>query len=94
MSTPLTTPATYHAVHLPPDPAREIVWQAIAAYVSRWVRPDGHVVEIGPPGKVLVTPSHPYTSSLIEAIPRGLAGRSRTEDPRVTAREATYAAAE
>jgi len=47
MSTSQTTPAMYHAVHLPPDPAREIVWQAIAAYVSPWVHPDGHVVEIG-----------------------------------------------
>jgi SAM-dependent methyltransferase len=44
---PATTPATYHAVHLPPDPAREIVWQAIAAYLSRWVQPEDYVVEIG-----------------------------------------------
>jgi ABC-type glutathione transport system ATPase component len=50
----------------------------------------GKIVEIGPPGKVLVTPSHPYTQTLINAIPRGLDGRGRAEESSATAREPAY----
>jgi peptide/nickel transport system ATP-binding protein len=53
----------------------------------------GKIVEIGPPGKVLVTPSHPYTQTLIDAIPRGLEGRGRTDEPSAPAREPADAAA-
>ena len=37
----------YHAVHLTPDPARPVVWEAIAEHLSRWVPPQAHVLEIG-----------------------------------------------
>jgi ABC-type glutathione transport system ATPase component len=53
----------------------------------------GKIVESGPPGKVLVTPSHPYTQTLIDAIPRGLAGSGRTDEPSASAREPAYEAA-
>jgi len=39
--------AGYHDVHLPPDPAREVVWTVIAEYVRRWVPKDARVLEIG-----------------------------------------------
>jgi SAM-dependent methyltransferase len=39
--------ARYHDVHLREDPAREVVWRVIAEYLSRWVRPQDQVVEIG-----------------------------------------------
>ncbi len=39
------------------------------------VMSQGRVVEAGPPGRVLVTPEHPYTQALLAAVPRGLAGR-------------------
>jgi len=37
----------YHAVHLTPDPARAVVWDAIAEHLSPWVPPEAHVLEIG-----------------------------------------------
>jgi SAM-dependent methyltransferase len=37
----------YHDVHLTEDPARQVVWDVLAAYLSRWVPADAHVVEIG-----------------------------------------------
>lgn len=42
-----TGPAGYHAVHLAPDRAREIVWAVIADYLRPYVRQEDHVVEIG-----------------------------------------------
>jgi SAM-dependent methyltransferase len=38
---------TYHDVHLTDDPARQVVWDVLAAYLARWVPADAHVVEIG-----------------------------------------------
>ena len=37
----------------------------------------GHVVEAGRPEDILSAPVHPYTRALIEAVPKGLAGRDR-----------------
>lgn len=37
----------YHDAHLPPDPSRTIVWQAIAGYLAPWIPADGSVLEIG-----------------------------------------------
>ncbi|HEX2452249.1 MAG TPA: methyltransferase domain-containing protein [Vicinamibacterales bacterium] len=37
----------YHAVHLPEDPARAVVWRVIADYLSEWIPPQSHVLEIG-----------------------------------------------
>jgi SAM-dependent methyltransferase len=39
--------AAYHAVHLPQDPARAVVWRAIARYAARWIDPGAHVLELG-----------------------------------------------
>jgi SAM-dependent methyltransferase len=47
MSNPQTKPTGYHDVHLKDDPSREVVWRVIADYVSPWISPDDHVVEIG-----------------------------------------------
>ncbi len=41
------TTAGYHDVHLPPDPARDVVWPIIAEYVSRWIPPNPRILEIG-----------------------------------------------
>ncbi len=38
---------TYHAVHLTPDPARAVVWRAIADHLAPWVPAGASVVEIG-----------------------------------------------
>jgi peptide/nickel transport system ATP-binding protein len=38
----------------------------------------GKIVEIGPARQLLTTPSHPYTRTLLNSIPRGLKGRTRT----------------
>ena len=37
----------YHAVHLTPDPARDIVWRAVADDLAHWIPSDGQVLEIG-----------------------------------------------
>lgn len=47
MSELRTPDASYHAVHLPEDPARETVWRVIAEYLRTWISPDDHVLEIG-----------------------------------------------
>lgn len=41
------TSADYHAAHLIVDPARAVVWKAIAAHLRDWVPSQGAVVEIG-----------------------------------------------
>lgn len=38
---------SYHEAHLSADPARTVVWQAIARYLAEWIPPDGAVLEIG-----------------------------------------------
>ncbi|MEQ1757677.1 MAG: class I SAM-dependent methyltransferase [Vicinamibacterales bacterium] len=37
----------YHRAHLTPDPARAVVWAAVAAHLSRWIDPASHVLEVG-----------------------------------------------
>jgi cyclopropane fatty-acyl-phospholipid synthase-like methyltransferase len=37
----------YHAVHLPEDPARGIVWRVIAEHLAPYIAPDARVLEIG-----------------------------------------------
>jgi cyclopropane fatty-acyl-phospholipid synthase-like methyltransferase len=39
--------ASYHAVHLTEDPARRIVWAAVARHLADYVPPDAAVLEIG-----------------------------------------------
>ena len=41
------TVSSYHAAHLPEDPARAIVWKVVAEHLSRWMPPNGYVLEIG-----------------------------------------------
>jgi hypothetical protein len=38
---------TYHDVHLTPDPARGVVWQAVADHLAPWIPAHAHVLEIG-----------------------------------------------
>ncbi len=38
---------TYHDVHLTPDPARAVVWQAVADHLAHWVSPEARVLEVG-----------------------------------------------
>lgn len=38
---------TYHDVHLTPDPARAVVWRAVADHLARWIPPHAHVLEVG-----------------------------------------------
>lgn len=35
----------------------------------------GRIVEVGPSDRLMTAPVHPYTQALIEAVPKGLAGR-------------------
>jgi SAM-dependent methyltransferase len=37
----------YHAVHLPEDPARAVVWHVVADYLAEWIPSQSHVLEIG-----------------------------------------------
>ena len=37
----------YHSVHLTQDPARDIVWRAVADDLAQWIPPAGQVLEIG-----------------------------------------------
>jgi ABC-type glutathione transport system ATPase component len=53
----------------------------------------GRIVEQGAPEKVLFTPEHPYTRTLIAAVPRGLEGRRRRAGPARTEPAAVQAAA-
>jgi peptide/nickel transport system ATP-binding protein len=41
----------------------------------------GRVVELGSPEMLLAHAAHPYTQALIDAVPRGLAGRNRVAAP-------------
>jgi len=41
------TPGAYHEVHLTPEPARAVVWQAVADHLAGWIPPAAHVLEIG-----------------------------------------------
>jgi oligopeptide/dipeptide ABC transporter ATP-binding protein len=52
------------------------VVQRISARVG--VMYAGRIVELGPPHLLKTAPAHPYTQTLIDAVPRGLAGRTRT----------------
>ena len=38
---------SYHAVHLTEDPARRIVWEAVARHLAPYVPPEAAVLEIG-----------------------------------------------
>jgi len=38
---------SYHAVHLPEDPARALVWQVVADHLSAWIPAQSDVLEIG-----------------------------------------------
>ena len=38
---------SYHTVHLTEEPARALVWGVVADYLSPWVPPDAHVLELG-----------------------------------------------
>ena len=46
---------------------------------SLGVMSKGRMVETGPPSRVLFAPEHPYTRTLLAAVPRGLKGRRRTD---------------
>jgi SAM-dependent methyltransferase len=37
----------YHTAHLPEDPARAVVWKAVAEHLAAWVPADARVLEIG-----------------------------------------------
>ncbi len=41
------TVSSYHAVHLPEDPARAIVWKAVAEHLAPWMPAGGAVLEVG-----------------------------------------------
>jgi oligopeptide/dipeptide ABC transporter ATP-binding protein len=41
----------------------------------------GRIVEIGRPEDLLTAPAHPYTSALIDAVPKGLEGRGHRRKP-------------
>jgi len=37
----------YHTAHLPEDPARAVVWKAVAEHLAAWLPADARVLEIG-----------------------------------------------
>lgn len=37
----------YHAAHLTPDPARRVVWEAVARHLAAYLPPEAAVLEIG-----------------------------------------------
>ncbi len=50
MALRMTSPpvgTAYHAVHLPHDPARDMVWRVVADHLRRWIPADARVLEIG-----------------------------------------------
>jgi SAM-dependent methyltransferase len=38
---------SYHATHLPEDPARSVVWKVVAEHLASWIPPRGDVLELG-----------------------------------------------
>lgn len=46
-STPTTYETQYHVAHLSQDSARPVVWSAICDYLSPYISPDAHVMELG-----------------------------------------------
>lgn len=42
-----TAPGAYHAVHLPEDPARALVWRVVAAHLQHWIPGGAAVLEVG-----------------------------------------------
>ena len=52
---------------------------------SLGVMSKGHMGESGPPSRVLVAPEHPYTRTLLAAVPSGLKGRRRADRARIDA---------
>jgi peptide/nickel transport system ATP-binding protein len=51
----------------------------------------GRIVGQGSPDTLLTHPAHPYTRALIDAVPRGLAGRGRVRDGAASKTDAGYA---
>ena len=39
--------STYHVAHLRPDPARSVVWAAVARHLAPYIPPDAAVLELG-----------------------------------------------
>jgi peptide/nickel transport system ATP-binding protein len=52
----------------------------------------GRIVELATPEVLMEHPAHPYTRALIDAVPRGLAGRDRTRQAAGAPVDASHAA--